>query len=30
MPDTNGVAITPLREGTPLPANLSTESEAYS
>jgi hypothetical protein len=29
MPDADGVAIILIREGTPLPANLSTESEAF-
>lgn len=29
MPDVDGAAILLIREGTPLPANLSTESEAF-
>jgi hypothetical protein len=29
MPETDGVAIILIREGTPLPANLSTESQAF-
>src|ERR1700757_3453412 len=29
MPDTNGVVTILIREGTPLPANLSIESEAF-